>query len=52
MLVPAPLPESVQIIDATHIWFGAMAGPRPLVEKTDDGGVSWTMFLLPGSPAD
>jgi photosystem II stability/assembly factor-like uncharacterized protein len=51
LLVPAPLPESVQIIDATHIWFGAMAGPRPLVEKTDDGGVSWTMFLLPGSPA-
>jgi hypothetical protein len=51
LLVPAPLPESVQIIDATHIWFGAMAGQRPLVEKTDDGGVSWTMFLLPGSSA-
>jgi hypothetical protein len=29
-----------------------MAGPRPLVEKTDDGGVSWTMFLLPGSSSD
>lgn len=49
LLVPAPLPESVQIVDATHVWFGAMAGPRPLVEKTDDGGVSWTMLLLPGS---
>jgi photosystem II stability/assembly factor-like uncharacterized protein len=49
LLVPAPLPESVQIIDATHIWFGAMAGPRPLVESTDDGGVSWTMVLLPGA---
>ncbi|HVC75625.1 MAG TPA: hypothetical protein VND96_03810 [Candidatus Micrarchaeaceae archaeon] len=47
LLVPAPLPESVQVIDATHIWFGAMAGPRPLVEGTDDGGVSWSMFLLP-----
>ncbi|HXC77170.1 MAG TPA: hypothetical protein VNU19_08965 [Candidatus Acidoferrum sp.] len=47
LLVPAPLPESVQVIDSTHIWFGAMAGPRPLVEGTDDGGVSWSMFLLP-----
>jgi photosystem II stability/assembly factor-like uncharacterized protein len=47
LLVPAPLPDSVQIIDSTHIWFGAMAGARPLVEGTDDGGVSWTMFLLP-----
>jgi photosystem II stability/assembly factor-like uncharacterized protein len=51
LLVPAPLPESVQIIDATHIWFGAMAGTRPLVESTDDGGVSWTMFLLPSVAA-
>jgi photosystem II stability/assembly factor-like uncharacterized protein len=51
LLVPAPLPESLQIIDATHIWFGAMAGTRPLVEGTDDGGVSWTMFLLPAVAA-
>ena len=51
LLVPAPLPESVQIIDSTHVWFGAMAGSRPLVESTDDGGVSWTMFLLPVSAA-
>jgi hypothetical protein len=28
-----------------------MAGSRPLVESTDDGGVSWTMFLLPVSAA-
>jgi len=47
--VPLPLPESVQIIDSTHIWFGAMAGSTPLVERTDDGGVSWTMFLLPAA---
>jgi photosystem II stability/assembly factor-like uncharacterized protein len=47
VLVPAPLPESVQVIDASHIWFGAMAGARPLVESSDDGGVSWTMVLLP-----
>jgi hypothetical protein len=49
LLVPVPLPESVQIIDSTHIWFGAMAGSTPLVERTDDGGVSWTMFLLPAA---
>jgi photosystem II stability/assembly factor-like uncharacterized protein len=47
LLVPAPLPDTVQMIDATHVWFGAMAGTRPLVEGTDDGGVIWTMFLLP-----
>ena len=47
LLVPAPLPDTVQMIDATDVWFGAMAGPRPLVESTDDGGVTWRMFLLP-----
>jgi photosystem II stability/assembly factor-like uncharacterized protein len=47
LLVPAPLPDTVQMIDATHVWFGAMAGPRPIVESTDDGGVTWRMFLLP-----
>lgn len=51
LLVPAPLPESVQVIDATHVWFGAMAGARPLVEGTDDGGASWTMILLPAAGA-
>lgn len=45
--VPEPLPGSLQFIDATHAWFGAMAGPRPLVETTDDGGVDWRMILLP-----
>jgi BNR/Asp-box repeat. len=49
LLVPAPLPESVQIIDAKHVWFGAMVGPRPLVESSDDGGSSWTMVLLPAT---
>ena len=51
LLVPAPLLDSVQIIDATHVWFGAMAGARPLVESTDDGGISWSMFLLPPTSA-
>jgi photosystem II stability/assembly factor-like uncharacterized protein len=45
--VPEPLPGSLQFIDATHAWFGAMAGPRPLVESTDDGGIHWKMILLP-----
>jgi photosystem II stability/assembly factor-like uncharacterized protein len=47
LLVPGPFPDSIQIIDATHIWFGAMAGSRSLVESTSDGGFSWTMVLLP-----
>lgn len=45
--VPEPLPGSLQFLDASHAWFGAMAGTRPLVETTDDGGVHWTMKLLP-----
>ena len=47
MGVPEPLPGTLQFIDATHAWFGAMAGTRPLVETTDDGGVHWSMILLP-----
>ena len=42
-----PLPGSLQFIDATHAWFGAMAGARPLVESTDDGGIHWRMLMLP-----
>jgi photosystem II stability/assembly factor-like uncharacterized protein len=47
MGVPEPLPGSLQFIDATHAWFGAMAGTRPLVEATDDAGLHWRMLLLP-----
>jgi hypothetical protein len=47
--VPQPLPGSLQFLDATHAWFGAMAGSRPLVEATDDGGIHWRMILLPES---
>jgi photosystem II stability/assembly factor-like uncharacterized protein len=49
--VPEPLPGSLQFIDSTHAWFGAMAGPRPLVETTDDGGTHWSMALLPAATA-
>jgi photosystem II stability/assembly factor-like uncharacterized protein len=45
--VPQPLPGSLQFPDSTHAWFGAMAGTRPLVEATDDGGLNWRMVLLP-----
>jgi photosystem II stability/assembly factor-like uncharacterized protein len=50
LLVPAPLPESLQIMDGKHIWFGAMVGTAPLVEGTDDGGVTWKTILLPATP--
>jgi photosystem II stability/assembly factor-like uncharacterized protein len=45
--VPEPLPGSLQFIDASHAWFGAMAGTRALVEATDDGGIHWRMMMLP-----
>lgn len=45
--VPEPLPVSLQFVDANHAWFGAMAGTRPLLETTEDGGIHWRMILLP-----
>jgi hypothetical protein len=45
--VPEPLSGTLQVLDSNHAWFGAMAGTRPLLETTDDGGVNWTMILLP-----
>jgi photosystem II stability/assembly factor-like uncharacterized protein len=47
LAVPEPLPGSLQLLDADHAWFGAMAGERPLLESTDDGGIHWNMSLLP-----
>ncbi len=49
--VPEPMPGSLQFIDSSHAWFGAMAGPRPLVETTDDAGIHWSMALLPAVSA-
>jgi photosystem II stability/assembly factor-like uncharacterized protein len=48
--VPEPLPGSLHFTDATHAWFGAMGGTRPVVENTDDGGLDWTMIPLPSIP--
>lgn len=45
--VVEPLPGSLQFVDASHAWFGGMAGTRPLVETTADGGIDWKMILLP-----
>ena len=45
--VPEPLTGSLQVLDATHAVFGVMAGSRPLIESTDDGGRRWTMSYLP-----
>jgi len=42
-----PLPGSLQILDADHAWFGAMAGGRPMLEMTTDGGYEWTAISLP-----
>jgi photosystem II stability/assembly factor-like uncharacterized protein len=50
MAVPEPLGGTLQFTDSTHAWFGAMAGPRPLVETTEDGGINWRMILLPAIP--
>jgi len=47
--VPEPLPGSLQLLDSSHAWFGGMAGARPLLESSDDGGIHWTMFLLPAA---
>lgn len=50
--VPEPLPGSLQLLDESHAWFGAMAGTRPLLEATTDAGLHWTMAFLPEiSPA-
>lgn len=45
--VPEPLPGSLQVLDPTHAWFGAMAGTRAVLESTDDGGIHWNMTILP-----
>lgn len=45
--VIGPLPGSLQILDADHAWFGAMAGTRPMLEMTPDGGYEWIALFLP-----
>lgn len=45
--VLAPLPGSLQLLDADHAWFAGMAGTRPVLETTADRGYEWTMITLP-----
>jgi hypothetical protein len=45
--VPEPLPGSLQVLDDSHAWFGAMAGTRAVLMSTSDGGVHWRMTVLP-----
>jgi photosystem II stability/assembly factor-like uncharacterized protein len=42
-----PLPGSLQVLDPSHAWFGAMAGTRAVLENTNDGGTHWYMTSLP-----
>jgi hypothetical protein len=42
-----PLPGSLEVLDASHAWFGAMAGSRAVLENTNDGGTHWYMTSLP-----
>ena len=45
--VPQPLPGSLQVLDPRHAWFGAMAGTRPALVSTNDGGAHWQTAVLP-----
>lgn len=45
--VPQPLPGTLQVLDAQHAWFGAMAGTKAVLERTADGGIRWEMIVLP-----
>lgn len=42
-----PLSGSLQVLDARDAWFGAMAGTRAVLERTQDGGTVWEMVVLP-----
>jgi photosystem II stability/assembly factor-like uncharacterized protein len=43
----APLPGSLQVVDADHAWFGTIVDAIPLLETTSDGGHEWTSVRLP-----
>jgi hypothetical protein len=43
-----PLPGSLQVLDPSTAWFGAMAGgTRAMLERTADAGLHWEMIGLP-----
>lgn len=45
--VPQPIAGSLEVLDADHAWFGAMAGTTAVLETTGDRGVHWQMVGLP-----
>jgi len=50
--VVKPLAGSLQVLDSSHAWFGAMAGgTRALLERTADAGLHWEMIGLPSPDA-
>ncbi len=52
--VLAPLPGSLQVIDAKHAWFAGMKGNTPYLEATVNAGLQWRVVPLPAvtpSPA-
>ncbi|HYM66372.1 MAG TPA: hypothetical protein VEW68_03695 [Patescibacteria group bacterium] len=42
-----PLPATLEVLDARTAWFGAMAGTRPILATTVDGGYDWRMAPMP-----
>jgi photosystem II stability/assembly factor-like uncharacterized protein len=43
-----PLAGSLQVLDSSHAWYGAMAGGiRAMLERTADAGQHWEMIGLP-----
>jgi photosystem II stability/assembly factor-like uncharacterized protein len=43
-----PLGGSLQVLDSSHAWYGAMAGgTRAMLERTADAGQTWEMIGLP-----
>lgn len=42
-----PLPGSLTVLDSKHAWYGAMAGTKAVLERTEDGGITWEMIGLP-----
>ncbi len=47
LAVPQPIAGSLQVLDADHAWFGAMAGTYAVLETTADRGIHWEMVGLP-----
>jgi hypothetical protein len=43
----APLPGSLQVIDAAHAWFAGMKANTPYLETTYDSGRTWREVGLP-----